>query len=180
MTRLESGEVLVHPQPTLLRDLIDRVLDELQSAAAQRTISLRNLVSEDVSLEVDGDRLEQVIYNLVDNGIKYSSPGGAITVAAEVNPHGATISVADNGPGIPPEAQSRIFERFYRVDRARSRDQGGTGLGLAIVKHIVQAHGGKVWVQSELGHGSTFYFTIPQSDGSRLDPAAFSAEATSE
>jgi two-component system phosphate regulon sensor histidine kinase PhoR len=103
-----------------------------------------------------------VLLNLVDNAIKYGGPNVCVTVGASRKNQGlAQIHVSDNGPGIAAEHRERIFERFYRVDRARSREQGGTGLGLAIVKHIVQSHGGEVWVKSEVGQGSTFYLTLP-------------------
>ena len=110
----------------------------------------------------DANRLEQVLANLVDNAIKYGRAQGRITVGGKRRNDGKMeIFVQDDGPGIPTEALDRIFERFYRVDKARSREQGGTGLGLSIVKHIVQAHGGEVWVKSELGKGATFFFTLP-------------------
>jgi two-component system phosphate regulon sensor histidine kinase PhoR len=100
----------------------------------------------------------------VDNAIKYGRQGGRVIVEAKKCDGGQVeVSVRDDGPGIPPEALERVFERFYRVDKARSREQGGTGLGLSIVKHIVQGHGGKVWARSELGHGTTFFFTLPES-----------------
>jgi two-component system phosphate regulon sensor histidine kinase PhoR len=97
----------------------------------------------------------------VDNAIKYGSADGRVKVSGRKLDDGKLeIFVHDDGPGIPPEALDRVFERFYRVDKARSRDQGGTGLGLSIVKHIVQAHGGEVWAESELGQGTTFFFTL--------------------
>jgi two-component system phosphate regulon sensor histidine kinase PhoR len=107
--------------------------------------------------------LEQVFANLVDNAIKYGRTNGTIIIGghAAEEPNQFEIFVQDDGPGIPPESTDRVFERFYRVDKARSRDQGGTGLGLSIVKHIVQNHGGRVWVKSELGKGATFFFTLP-------------------
>jgi two-component system phosphate regulon sensor histidine kinase PhoR len=102
-----------------------------------------------------------VTSNLLDNAIKYGRAGGEVRADARPRPDGKIeISIHDNGPGIPPEAQARIFERFYRVDKARSREQGGTGLGLAIVKHVVQAHGGEVSVESSPAHGTTFRFTL--------------------
>jgi two-component system phosphate regulon sensor histidine kinase PhoR len=111
----------------------------------------------------DADRLQQVLFNLADNAIKYGVSEGRVTLGARVIGNEKTeIFVADDGPGIPPDSIDRVFERFYRVDRARSRESGGTGLGLAIVKHIVQAHGGEAWVRSELQKGSTFFFTLPQ------------------
>ena len=100
--------------------------------------------------------------NLVDNAIKYGRTNGRVMISASELPGGRIeVRVGDDGPGIPSEALPRVFERFYRVDKARSRDQGGTGLGLAIVKHIVQAHGGEVGVKSELGKGAAFTFTLP-------------------
>lgn len=162
LSQLESGQIILHLQSAHLFPIVERVLDDLQSAAAQKSLTLQNLVSPDAVANVDADRLEQVIYNLVDNAIKYGRSGGSITVASETSDDTFKILVRDDGPGIPPDAKDRIFERFYRVDRARSREQGGTGLGLAIVKHIVQSHGGKVWVESELGQGSTFFFTLPR------------------
>ena len=109
-----------------------------------------------------GERIRQVVSNLLDNAIKYGRPGGNATIGGRILPNGRVeVTVADDGPGIPKESQERIFERFYRVDKARSREQGGTGLGLAIVKHVVQAHGGDVQLESAPGTGSTFIFTLP-------------------
>jgi len=108
----------------------------------------------------DRDRLEQVVVNLIDNAIKYTPSGGRVTISAEGYDDEVRVDVSDTGIGIPAEDISRIFERFYRVDKARSRALGGTGLGLAIVKHIVQGHGGRLDVTSELGVGSTFSFFL--------------------
>src|SRR5262249_5402254 len=102
-------------------------------------------------------------FNLADNAIKYGKSEGRVTLQAfQAGKDKMEVIVADDGPGIPPDSIGRVFERFYRVDRARSRESGGTGLGLAIVKHIVQAHGGEAWVKSELQKGSEFHFTIPR------------------
>jgi two-component system phosphate regulon sensor histidine kinase PhoR len=107
--------------------------------------------------------LEQILINLLDNAIKYTPEGGRVIVSAiEKDSKDIQFSVEDNGIGIPKEDLSRIFERFYRVDKGRSKEMGGTGLGLSIVKHLVQAHGGRVWVESQPGKGSTFYFTLPK------------------
>jgi two-component system phosphate regulon sensor histidine kinase PhoR len=108
----------------------------------------------------DQGRLEQVLINLLENAVKYTPEGGSVHIFTEDAEAFIRISVADTGIGIPPKDQPRIFERFYRVDEARSREQGGTGLGLAIVKHIVQLHGGDVYVTSEPGKGSIFSFTL--------------------
>jgi len=103
------------------------------------------------------------VSNLLDNAIKYGGSEGTVTIRGRTGQDGTIeLCVADNGPGIPEDARERIFERFYRLDKARSREQGGTGLGLSIVKHIIQCHGGKVWVESEPGKGSRFFFSLPQ------------------
>ena len=110
----------------------------------------------------DSDRLQQVLGNLIGNAIKYGRNDGHVGVTGHLsNGNSIELCVQDDGPGIPPESLERVFESFYRVDKARSREQGGTGLGLSIVKHIVQSHGGKVWAKSELGKGAAFYFTLP-------------------
>ncbi|HXE42588.1 MAG TPA: ATP-binding protein, partial [Candidatus Baltobacteraceae bacterium] len=127
------------------------------------------LVNELPELSATGDvnRLEQVLANLVDNAIKYGRAQGKVIVGGKKLDDGKIeIFVRDDGPGIPAESLNRVFERFYRVDKARSREQGGTGLGLSIVKHMVQAHGGDVRVESELGKGATFFFTLPGSEKS--------------
>jgi len=106
--------------------------------------------------------LEQAVVNLVDNAVKYSNEGSAVEVTLDQAPDEIVISVSDQGPGVPREHLPRLFERFYRVDKARSRDLGGTGLGLAIVKHVAQAHGGRVSVDSRVGQGSTFRIHLPR------------------
>jgi two-component system phosphate regulon sensor histidine kinase PhoR len=140
-------------------------MDDLQTRAAEKRITFMNRVPEDLEAWADGDRLQQVLFNLLDNAIKYGHQGGKVEVTGQRLEQGMIrLSVADDGPGVPPESRERIFERFYRVDKARSREAGGTGLGLAIVKHIVQCHGGRAWVESELGRGSTFHVTLPADE----------------
>jgi len=161
ISRLESGRTAINLQSMGLRDAVGRVLDDLQTRTAEKRIKLVNDVPESMTVRADANRLQQVLYNLVENAIKYGRNEGHVSVGAKLLPENkAEVWVHDNGHGIPPEAHDRLFERFYRVDRARSRETGGTGLGLAIVKHIVQAHGGEVWVKSEVGLGTTFYFTL--------------------
>ncbi len=122
----------------------------------------RESVPEGLRVSADRDRISQALINLLDNAIKYTPNGGLITVSAAEADEELHVTVADTGIGVPKEDRDRIFERFYRVDKNRSREMGGTGLGLSIVKHIVQSHGGKVWVESELEVGSAFTFSLPK------------------
>jgi two-component system phosphate regulon sensor histidine kinase PhoR len=161
ISRLESRQVSLNCQEVCLSDVVQRVLEDVDSRAAEKKIRLENKVGETVQVWADADRLQQVLFNLVENAVKYGRDEGSVTVDAAIVKGAAEITVHDNGVGIPPEALERVFERFYRVDRARARDTGGTGLGLSIVKHIVQAHGGDVRVKSLINQGSTFYFTLP-------------------
>jgi two-component system phosphate regulon sensor histidine kinase PhoR len=163
ISALESGRMKLELQPVPLRPLADKVLNFLHAKAENRNIKLVNELPE-FTATADANRLDQVLANLVDNAIKYGRVTGTVTVGGKKLADGRLeISVRDDGPGIPAEALPRVFERFYRVDKARSRDQGGTGLGLSIVKHIVHAHGGEVRVESEPGKGATFFFTVPES-----------------
>ncbi len=160
ISALESGRMKLELAPVNLHSLAEKIFFDLGSKAETKTISLVNEMPE-LTAKGDTNRLDQVLANLVDNAIKYGRVNGSVIVGGKKLPKGGVeISVRDDGPGIPPEAIDRVFERFYRVDKARSRDQGGTGLGLSIVKHIVHAHGGEVWVESELGKGATFFFTL--------------------
>ena len=120
------------------------------------------------SVRADHDRLAQILINLVDNAVKYTPGGGAVIIrASETEPDAVEVSVADTGVGIPSSDLPRITERFYRVDKARSRELGGTGLGLAIVKHLVLAHGGELGIESEPGRGTTVRFRLPAATGRR-------------
>ncbi len=161
ISQLESGQVRLNRAPVLLRELAGHILEELQPRAQEKKIVMVNEIPEEMSALADPDRIQQVLWNLVDNAVKYGRPEGFAGVGARLRDNQVEVWVRDDGPGIPLEAQERVFERFYRVDRARSRDQGGTGLGLSIVKHIVQSHGGKVWLESKPGQGTTFYFSLP-------------------
>jgi two-component system, OmpR family, phosphate regulon sensor histidine kinase PhoR len=161
ISALESERIKLNLQPVELRPLVEKIFSDLNAKAENKNVSLVNEVPE-FSASADVNRLDQVLANLVDNAIKYGRAEGSVKVGGKKLDDGKLeIFVQDDGPGIPAEALDRVFERFYRVDKARSRDQGGTGLGLSIVKHIVQAHGGEVWVKSELGIGATFFFTLP-------------------
>jgi two-component system phosphate regulon sensor histidine kinase PhoR len=163
LSTLDSGRMRLQPQPVALRTAVQEVIDDFSARAQRRGTCLVNEVPPALIARADPDRLRQVLSNLVDNAIKYGRTEGKTLLGAQARADGMVeIKVRDDGPGIPPDAHSRIFERFYRVDKARSREQGGTGLGLAIVKHVVQAHGGEVRVESAPGAGTTFCFTLPQ------------------
>jgi two-component system phosphate regulon sensor histidine kinase PhoR len=164
LSTLDSGGLRLNRQPLPFKTTVQDAMDDLQARANDRDVALENRVPGSLLAYADSDRMRQVISNLLDNAIKYGRPGGKTTVEGRVLQNGRIeISVVDDGPGIPRESQDRIFERFYRVDKARSREQGGTGLGLAIVKHVVQAHGGDVRVESEPGSGSAFIVTLPSA-----------------
>jgi two-component system phosphate regulon sensor histidine kinase PhoR len=162
ISALESGRIKLNLQPVELRPLADKVFTDLKARAEEKEVKLANNLDDLIAL-ADAHRLEQVFANLVDNAIKYGRPQGTVTISGKKNEDGQIeVCVRDDGPGIPPEALDRVFERFYRVDKARSREQGGTGLGLSIVKHLVQNHGGEVWAKSEPGKGASFFFTLPE------------------
>ena len=170
ISQLESGRIKLDLQSLALRAVVNKVVADFKPRAGARQVKLVNEVP-DVRVRADADRLEQVLGNLVENAIKYGRQAGTVRISARtVEPQEVEIAVQDDGPGIPPESLERIFERFYRVDKARSREQGGTGLGLSIVKHIVQSHGGRVWARSEPGQGTGFFFTLPQNVGDLRQP----------
>jgi two-component system phosphate regulon sensor histidine kinase PhoR len=161
ISALESGRMKLNLQPVALQPLVEKIFADLHSKADAKKVRLVNELPE-LTASADVNRLDQVLANLVDNAIKYGRAQGIVTVGGKKPEDGKLeVFVRDDGPGIPAEALDRVFERFYRVDKARSRDQGGTGLGLSIVKHIVQAHGGEVWAKSEPDKGATFFFTLP-------------------
>ncbi|HUO86639.1 MAG TPA: ATP-binding protein [Thermoanaerobaculia bacterium] len=162
LSRLESPEAPVERQPIDLRRLLERAVETVASHARQREVELRLEIGDDLpTLTGDPHALERLLLNLLDNAVKYNRPGGSVLVGLAAVGSEIEITVADTGIGIPSAALDRIFERFYRVDKGRSRDEGGTGLGLAIVKHVAQSHGGRVEVTSRPGEGSTFRVSLP-------------------
>lgn len=166
LSRLESINPGLRRESTELAPLISAVVDDYRGrpAATQHQIE----ASVDIAvgtLLLDPLKITQVLENLCDNAVKYTPPGSRIDVRAVLRENEVEISVSDNGPGIPEADLPHIFERFYRVDKGRSREKGGTGLGLSIVKHIVQLHHGRVWAESEVGKGSTFFFSLPIRNG---------------
>ena len=162
LTTIEGGNIQLRAAPVDLHALVNDVCTSLTTQAQARNITLQNNVAEGVSVYADSRRLEQMLTNLVDNGIKFSHANEKVSISYE-NAADDRILVSDHGDGIPAQHLERLFERFYRADRARSREMGGTGLGLAIVKHLALLHGGEVTVESELGKGSTFTLSLPKS-----------------
>lgn len=162
LSKIESGKMKMNFVPLDSISVIRRAITVIENQAKAKSISIKlNLSPELPKIKVDETRFSQVMINLLDNAIKYTPENGLVTVVANVVNNTLQVDIEDTGIGISEKDLPRIFERFYRVDKARSRELGGTGLGLSIVKHIIQAHGGQVWVKSELGLGSIFSFTIP-------------------
>lgn len=160
LSSLESTDVITKSRINVV-ELTDRVVEQMKSSFVAKNQSIKTEIPEDLAILVDAKRVEQVITNLLDNAGKYTPENGAIKITWEKSSSAAILKVSDNGPGIPEEHRSRLFERFYRIDKARSRDAGGTGLGLAIVKHIMQRHGGSVTIQSQVGQGTAFVCKFP-------------------
>jgi two-component system, OmpR family, phosphate regulon sensor histidine kinase PhoR len=162
ISRIESGEMKMSFRYMPIGEFLLETIAEHKSAAEKKGISLTVDVSATPGDKVYADRarLAQVMINLLDNAVKYTDTGGSVTCRTRKEGDRCVIDVTDTGSGIAPEHHARVFERFYRVDRDRSRDVGGTGLGLAIVKHIVEAHGGKIGLESVPGQGSTFHFSL--------------------
>jgi two-component system phosphate regulon sensor histidine kinase PhoR len=162
LSTIESGKYPFKRSRVDANQVIRESIEAIGSAAQSKSIAIRfDPVPSMPAVECDPDAIQQVLLNLLDNAVKFSSRGGKIEVTVQALDHLLRISVTDHGVGIPSLDLPRLGERFYRVDKARSRELGGTGLGLAIVKHIVDAHGGKISIQSELGKGSCFSFTLP-------------------
>lgn len=161
MSRLDAGEAFLEVSRFDFSELVRTTVEYMRLLADEKKLTLKVKAAEEVPVEGDQPRLQQVIVNLLDNAIKYTPEGGSITVSVRREPEAAVLTVTDTGIGISLEGQAHIFERFYRTDKARSRELGGTGLGLSIVKSIGAAHGGRVSVQSTEGQGSTFRFEVP-------------------
>jgi len=161
LASVESPDYKVSQQPMRASAMVEDAIDSLGGMVVDSGVELESSGAPDALVMADADAMNQVFGNLVENAIKYGKSGKRIVVGARLLDEEVEFTVKDFGPGIPFEHQERIFERFYRVDKARSRESGGTGLGLAIVKHIVQAQGGRIWAESELGSGAAFHFTLP-------------------
>ena len=161
LSAIESGGTRLDERQVRLSPIVQEAVGALSAKAGARGVRVVNEVSPEATVHADPRRLEQMLLNLIDNAVKFSREGGAVTIRHKQGGRDL-VSVVDTGEGIAPEHLPRIFERFYRVDRARSREMGGTGLGLAIVKHLARAHGGEVCVRSTPGEGSTFTIELPR------------------
>jgi signal transduction histidine kinase len=157
----QQGRLPLDRHPVDLGELIQQVVEVARPAAEDKGITLTAVTDSWLPVSVDRERISQVLHNLLANAIRYTDTGGAVTITARREGADIRVEVTDTGVGIPPADLPHVFDRFYRVDRSRSRSSGGAGLGLAIVKHLVEAHGGRVWVRSQEGRGSTFGFALP-------------------
>jgi two-component system phosphate regulon sensor histidine kinase PhoR len=168
LSRIEAGRIELHPEPVDMEQMLQERVQLFQSRTTRHALKME-VPPGLPPVRADRQRLERILNNLIDNAIRYSPGGGSIILAARVHPEKREmqISVSDQGVGIPAEQLDKVFERFHRVDSTLTREQRGTGLGLAIVKFSVEMHGGRVWVESQVGKGSTFYFTLPLAEPGR-------------
>ncbi len=162
LSHIESKEVALNKERFILADFVNEVILGFRSQAKKKEVELSSDLDPGLEISADKSKIEQVLTNLINNAIKYNKEKGFVRIYSEALADKIKIVVEDSGSGIPSKDIPRIFERFYRVDKARSRELGGTGLGLSIVKHIIELHSGSVGVQSTEGLGSKFWFTIPQ------------------
>ena len=162
LRKIEAGRIELVMEEVSLAEIARQVVDKFATLAKEKNISITKNIYENAVVIADKDRLKQVLINLLDNAIRFTPAEGRVEVAIKDLKDQLLVSVSDNGPGIPLAEQTQIWERFYKVDKARTRTGGGIGLGLAIVKEIVEAHGGSIEVTSKPGEGSTFFFTVPK------------------
>jgi two-component system, OmpR family, phosphate regulon sensor histidine kinase PhoR len=185
LSRIEMKSQRLQFASYLLPDLLHEACDSIRPVADKKSIEiLFDTAAPACEVFCDGEAVNQILSNLLDNAIKYTPPGGRVTISSRILParrgraESAEVSISDTGIGIPADDQARLFERFYRVDKARSRDLGGTGLGLAIVKHLARSLGGDVRVESAPNQGSTFSFTLPTQDPGLADSAQLQSHVT--
>jgi two-component system phosphate regulon sensor histidine kinase PhoR len=168
LSEMDAERLELEVRRLAVSQLVESCYETAQRRAAEKGLALSlQLPGRLPDIAGDSRRLQEVLQNLLDNAIQYTLPGGKIVLSAEAKNDEVIFTVADTGIGIPRSDQPRIFERFYRVDAARSREAGGTGLGLSIAKHLIEVHGGRIWVESEVGEGSQFHFSIPVFDPER-------------
>ena len=162
LTKLESEQVQLRLEPVNLNDLLSEVVDSMQQQASNKNVSLEASFCQDALMTVaEFDKIQRVVYNLIQNAIRHTPDKGTITVKTKLVPQGIQVDVEDTGEGIDPDDQPHIFEQFFRGEKSRSRETGGAGLGLAIAKRIVEAHNGQIWVDSQPGQGTCFSFVLP-------------------
>jgi two-component system phosphate regulon sensor histidine kinase PhoR len=161
LSQIEAGQLPMEVRAIRVSEIIDPCIETARLGAAPKGIALEVEYDRDLAVRGDLNALQEILQNLLDNAVRYTLPGGRITVTGTKKDGGIVVAVSDTGIGIPKADQERIFERFYRVDAARSRESGGTGLGLSVAKHLVEAQGGHIEVQSEIGRGSTFSVVLP-------------------
>lgn len=174
LSKMDGGQIILNKEYVDLKRIVSYIIDRLEFMIDSDNQKdnykfIRDFTSRDIYVEIDQDRMMQVLDNLLNNAIKYSPDGGTITVRIKETPGFVQVSVIDQGLGISKSDSEHLFERFYRVDKARSREQGGSGLGLAISKEVIELHGGRIWVESEEGKGSNFSFELPSTSFSDLD-----------
>lgn len=164
LSQIDAGILALHIESASIQDLISDTLESMAAQATMRRLRLEGEVDQDLSpVSMDSQRVQRVLYNLVQNAIRYTPPDGSISIRAVDTGRDVQVQVADNGDGIRQKDLPKIFDRAYRADPARHRDSGGAGIGLSIAKGIIEAHGGRIWVESEPGRGSVFSFTLPKS-----------------
>lgn len=161
LSKMDSDATDLNKEIVQFNQFFNRIIDRFEMSRKQNVQFVRNFPEDTYFVEMDADKMTQVVDNIISNALKYSPEGGTIRFEWEAREELLLIRISDQGMGIPKENLDRIFDRFFRVDRARSRAMGGTGLGLAISKEMVQAHGGSIWAESEYGTGTTIYFTLP-------------------
>jgi signal transduction histidine kinase len=167
VSRIESGKIEMKKEPVQIKSIASRVVEDLRPQASEKQIAVNARVEEgSLPLVALGDeqRIAQVFTNLVGNALKFTEPQGAIDVSLARKNGEVVCQVRDTGCGIPPDELDRVFDRFYQVEKVVTRKSGGTGLGLAIVKNIIEAHGGRIWIESRLGEGTQVSFTLPGSE----------------
>ncbi|MBG9978997.1 cell wall metabolism sensor histidine kinase WalK [Ruoffia tabacinasalis] len=174
LSKMDGGQITLQTDYVDLKRIINHILDRLvftleSDSNAGNYHFVREFTTRDIYVDIDQDRMTQVIDNILNNAVKYSPDGGTITVKIEDNHRSVIVRITDEGLGISKQDAEKLFDRFYRVDKARSREQGGSGLGLAISKEVIELHGGSIWVDSVEGEGSTFNFELPYTEFTELD-----------
>lgn len=174
LSKMDGGQITLQTDYVDLKRIINHIIDRLvftleSDSNAGNYNFVREFTTRDIYVDIDQDRMTQVIDNILNNAVKYSPDGGTITVKIEDNHRSVVVRITDEGLGISKQDAEKLFDRFYRVDKARSREQGGSGLGLAISKEVIELHGGSIWVDSVEGEGSTFNFELPYTEFTELD-----------